>query len=342
MDMFDPRVLRGVVENTPTPPAFLLNTFFGTIETSTTETIEFHVVNGRRRLAPFVSPLVAGKIVASQGYRVDSFSPAYIKDKRVFDPTKGFKRAVGERVGGNLTPAQRVQAHLAREMADQIQMLTRRLEVMAAETLRTGKVTITGDLYPTKVVDFGRDPSLTKALAGEARWGEADVSPVRDLEAWAEEVFLASGVAPTDAIMTADAWRLYKKDPEFKESVDTNVATINAARVALGPLIIGGQGARLVGISGDLRIWIYSDKYEEEDGSLVDVMPPHTVILTSQGLEGVRHFGAIKDEEAGYQALPFYSKSWVEKDPSVRYLLMQSAPIVVPYRVNASMCATVR
>jgi len=66
------------------------------------------------------------------------------------------------------------------------------------------------------------------------------------------------------------------------------------------------------------------------------------VLVISPELDGVRCFGAIKDEEAGFQALPYFPKSWLEKDPAVRYLLMQSAPLPVPYRVNASFCATVR
>ena len=39
--------------------------------------------------------------------------------------------------------------------------------------------------------------------------------------------------------------------------------------------------------------------------------------------------------------MPYFSKSWVEEDPAVRYLMLQSAPLVVPYRVNASLCAKV-
>ena len=54
------------------------------------------------------------------------------------------------------------------------------------------------------------------------------------------------------------------------------------------------------------------------------------------------HHGAIKDEAAGLQPLEFFSKSWTVEDPSARILLMQSAPLVVPYRVDASFCATVR
>ena len=55
----------------------------------------------------------------------------------------------------------------------------------------------------------------------------------------------------------------------------------------------------------------------------------------------MRAYGAIRDEDAGFQALPYFAKSWAEQDPSVRYLLMQSAPLTVPYRINASCGITV-
>ncbi|MCV6022339.1 major capsid protein, partial [Escherichia coli] len=34
-------------------------------------------------------------------------------------------------------------------------------------------------------------------------------------------------------------------------------------------------------------------------------------------------------------------KSWVNKNPAQRLILMQSAPLVIPSRVNASLCAMV-
>jgi hypothetical protein len=52
-------------------------------------------------------------------------------------------------------------ANLQFEMADQIDMLNRRLEWMAAQALVNGTVTITGDGFPTTLVDFGRDSALT-------------------------------------------------------------------------------------------------------------------------------------------------------------------------------------
>jgi hypothetical protein len=56
---------------------------------------------------------------------------------------------------------------------------------------------------------------------------------------------------------------------------------------------------------------------------------------------GTRAFGQILDPEFNYEALPYAPKTWVEKDPAQRLILMQSSPIVIPSRVNASLAASV-
>jgi hypothetical protein len=58
-------------------------------------------------------------------------------------------------------------------------------------------------------------------------------------------------------------------------------------------------------------------------------------------MQGVRAFGAIIDPEFAYGAMAYAPKSWIEHDPATRILMMQSAPMVVPSRVNAAMCITV-
>lgn len=337
MDIFSTGVLARVVAELPAPAPFILNSFFRTIQTETSEEIHFDIDSGRRRLAPFVSPIVAGKVVQSQGYTTKTFKPAYVKDKRAFDANRPFKRLAGERIGGELAPAQRLQAALAADLTDQLAMLTRRQEVMATEALRTGKVTVKGDQYPEVLVDFGRHADLTKALTLGARWGESGVSPLADVQAWSMLVTLHSGAAANTLVMDVKAWQLFSADPAVTKLLDRfrGADQLNA--------IVVGEGGRYMGNIGDFDIWVYAGWYEHPDtGALTPYLPDHTVIVTGPDLEGTRAYGAIRDEQAGFQAVPFFSKSWVEQDPAVRFLLMQSAPLPVPYRVNAAMCATVR
>jgi hypothetical protein len=135
----------------------LLDVFFGQEQTEDSEEIHFDIDKSKPRLTPFVSPLVAGKVVNDEGYVTKSFKPAYAKDKRRFDPSRPLKRSIGEKIGGTLSPQQRLEANLNRTLTKQLENLTRREEVMAAEALRTGKITVAGEDYPTVAVDYLTD-----------------------------------------------------------------------------------------------------------------------------------------------------------------------------------------
>ncbi len=222
-------------------------------------------------------------------------------------------------------------------MEDQIQMITRRMEWMAIRILLTGAVTVSGDGFPTTTIEFGRDAGQTVVLSGGARWGEAGVSPLDDLQAWSLLVTEKSGATANTVVMDIEAWKLFAADAKVQKLLDRFRGADQ-----LNPTVTG-EGGRFMGNVGDFDIWVYAGWYENpSNGVLTPYLPNYTVIVTGPDLEGTRAFGAIRDEEAGFQALPYFAKSWVEKDPAVRYLMMQSAPLTVPYRVNASLCATVR
>lgn len=336
MDIFTTAVLTRVVSDLPAPAPFILNSFFRNIQTEDSEEIHFDVDHNRRRLAPFVAPIVAGKIVLDKGYSTQTFKPAYIKDKRAFDANRPFKRIAGERIGGTISPAQRLQAALVSNLIDQIAMLTRRQEVMAIETLLTGAVTIAGDLYPTQTVNFGRDAALTVPLSGAACWGQTGVKPLKDIQTWSMKVTEKSGSTANTIVMDVKAWQLFSESAEVQKLLDRY-----RGNDQLNPTVTG-EGARYMGNIGDFDLWVYAGWYEHPDTkALTTYLPDYTVLVLGPDLEGTRAYGAIRDEAAGFQPMPYFTKSWVEEDPAVRYLMMQSAPLLVPYRVNASLAATV-
>ena len=95
MDLFTTQTLIAIVADLRVPQQGLASRYFTSGCQDTSEEIHFDIDNKPRRMAPFVSPLVAGKLVQSRGYRTSTFKPAYIKDKRAFHPTRAIKRAMG-------------------------------------------------------------------------------------------------------------------------------------------------------------------------------------------------------------------------------------------------------
>lgn len=340
MNIYDTAVLQALVRSLKRPSSFLLDVFFPMVATSESEEIYFDVENGKRRISPFVSPLVQGKLVESLGYQTKNFRPAYVKDKRVIDPNKPLRRMMGESIAGSMSAANREQAHVANELQDQSQMLTRRQEVMASEAMRDGQVTVTGDGYDTVVVDFGRDSNLEVVLTAGNRWGETGIEPLDDLEDWALLVQQTEGAIVTDIVLDPKAYALLRESAKVKDALDVRRTPDEDRLAAIAGTNVTGQ---LKGRIGNWRIWTYQEWYVDESGTEQKMMPDHTVLLgATEQVQGTRHYGAIRDAELGYRAEEQAVKSWVEKDPAVRYLLLQSAPLVVPYRPNATFRATVR
>lgn len=338
MDIFSTGVLRAVVEAIVPEYGFLTRTFFPGFQQEDGEEIHFDVRKKSRRIAPFVSPYVQGQIVEKQGFEAKSLRPAYIKDKRVFNPNQSFTRTFGERIGGSMSPMQRLEANVAIETQDQIDMLNRRIEVMAGEVLVRGKLTIEGELYPKVELDFGRDSDLTVSLSGTSEWGDNGVKPLTLLQTWAQTVFEKSGVRPRKVVMTLDAYQLFAASADVVKILDRY--RDNNTLMDKAP---EGDDGWYAGNIGGFDIFIYAGTYIDPlDNTEKDILPPYTVILGGSGIMGYRAYGAIRDEKAGLQAMPYFQKSWLVEDPAVRYLMLQSAPILVPLYPDASLTATVK
>lgn len=334
-DLYSTDVLMGVVQDLKTPTSWLLDRYFGAMFTDPSEEIHFDLIPGKRRIAPFVSPLVEGKLVDSKGFETKTFKPAYIKDKRIFDSSRPFKRAIGEKIGGSMSPQERLNAQLALDLEDQVAMITRRLEVMASEGLRTGKITVKGEKYPAVTVDFQRAVGHTlAALTGTARWGQSAGVPLENLAAWGATVLQATGVFPNDVVLGTTAWNKFRVDATVKD----RLLAINSSGTALSQAAPAVEGGQYMGTIDGFNIFAYGGWYVDPDtGTETAIFPAEAVLMTSPLVEGVRAFGAIRDEVAGFQAVPYFPKSWVDQDPAVRWLMMQSAPLVVPTRVDATI-----
>lgn len=340
--VFGVAVLNTVLQSLIEPSSTLLDAFFQAEQRSDQENIAVDIAPYRPRISPFVSPLVAGKVVASEGFQTRFFRPAYVKDKRVFTPNRTPKRMIGEQFAGQLNPMQRVQRLIANDIIDQLAMWKLRLEVMASEALRTGRNIIVGDEYPQAIVDYLRDSTLTIALSGGLRWGQAGVSPLANIQSWSLATQGLSGAAATDWVMDPLSIALFLADATVDKLL-TRQAYLGNAPINIMPQVAasGGTAPIYYGNLGPHRFWSYQQTYIDVDGTSKNVMPNYTVIGGSQYVQGIRHYGKIRDLDAALEALPTFVKSWREQDPSVQWMLLQSAPLTVPYRSNATVCATV-
>ncbi len=345
--IYDTNVLVQIVPNLKTAQNWLLDSFFTNVVEADSEFISIDIDVGKRRMSPFVSPLVEGKLVEQRRFQTNTFKPAYIKDKRAPDLRKPVRRMIGERIGGNMSGEEREMANLEFELTDQIDMLNRRLEWMAANALTTATVTVAGEGFPSTVIDFGRDPALTVTLTGNNRWGVSanfnaagkDPIPTQNIEDWQTTILKKSGAVCTDIIFTTTPWKLFL-NAEFAEGA-IQYPRLAASGNEINPGAQIQKGAVFKGAWGSYRLWLYNDWYVDDSNVEQPMIPDGTVIMSGADLMGTRAFGQILDPKFAYEPMAYAPKTWVAEDPAQRLVMMQSSPLVIPSRVNAGLSATV-
>lgn len=345
IDIYSTAVLtRAIMALDMVPPLFFRTRYATQVQTSDNDRIYFDVKKMTPRIAPFVAPHLPGRIVDEQGYDTQDFKPAYVKPKRPLDSKGAFKRRAGEPLLGQMSPEERQRARLADTLDEFATMLARREEVMLAEALRTGITTVSGDGFPTVSVDFKRDPSLTVTLAGNDCWNVVnDASdPLTDLETMSGlTVGLGAGSTP-EVVMSPAAWAAFRTRLAQRGELPplAQFDRSSESKFEIGPQL--REKVTYMGRVGAFDIWVYDDTYIDDAGALQHLMPSGTVIgIGPNNAEITRCYGAIEDEESGFTAQQWFAKSWMEHDPGLRWVLGQSAPLVVPYRANSTWCLNV-
>lgn len=342
IDLYAPTELIAVIEPIRVPGQFLRSLFFSAAPILfDTPDIKWDRVFDDLRIAPFVSPYSPGKPRQDKGFQTESFTPGYLKPLDRVDPSKFSKRRPGEAIGGSLSLADRRDMMMLDYMAGHKKQLERRDEVMAAEIVLTGRVTIVGDDYPKAIVDFARDPSMTKVLVGSARWTQSPGFPVGNVEDWLDQVAQLVGAAPSHIIFDRKAWSPFAADPAFKNRVDLTLGqSTSAVNLGFQP---GAPGSPVYkGRIGTVELYVYNDTYEDVDGTIKQLIPDYTVIIGAPiAFEGTPTYGAILDPRAGYVATPWFPKNWIDDNPAGEWVMTQSAPLPIPKRANATMAVTV-
>ena len=335
-ELLDTRELMGVIETRQPLLTFWLDRYFNNSFFSDSEYIDFDVVDRGRRLAPFVVPNVQGQPVLQQGEYTRRFKPAYVKPKDAVDPNRLLKRRMGEALGGSMTPQEREDAIVADILQEHRDMITRRWEWMACEAATKGEVTVSGENYPTRTVQFGRAAANNVVLSGGALWDAGTADPLANIRTWNTQVF-RSGSAGRDLIMGVDAADAFFQNAKVSDALETrrgSATTLEKYNVSGSPVVFHGT------LVGGINIFTYNDVYEDNDGIEQPFLASDEVILIGD-IAGTRAFGAIMDRRAGWEAQAIFPKMWEQEDPSGLFIMSQSAPLMIPGRPNASLRASV-
>jgi hypothetical protein len=345
MDLFSTRTMLAALEQLKPARTFILDTFFKTVDVSTSESVDIDIDRGgNRQMAPFVSRSLEGKVVEKRNFQTRTYKPPYVKPKMVTTAADILKRQMGETIyTGNRSPAQRAAEQLGKDLASLDTLILRREEWMATQALLTGEVVCKGDGYQD-TLSFGMLDSHKETLLGTSAWSDtANSTPIQDLQRWARQISKDSGLQATDIVMGRSAAANFMANT--KEVIGTN-GKLNQLKLNNGQIDVRAlpNGVKYYGFIADpgVDVWGYDEWYWDDEANVQkEMIPANKVLMGCSAARCVRHYGAISDLEC-IAAVPRFPKSWVEKDPSAQIVMLQSATLPAPHQIDGFFVATVQ
>lgn len=295
-----------------------------------TEEVAFDKIFEGNTLAPYCSPLVAGKVNTKSGFNTNKYTVPYIKDLDQVTPADGVKRSAGEGFTGTLNRAQRIAAERMRLMMRHDKRLSLRIEEQVSQLVQTGKVLCEGDGHPSVEVDFGMSSANNLTVTGAARWSQLDPTSddgqqiLDDLEDWSAN----SNTSVGRATFEKSVWKHIIKFSAIRALRDTLIRTGDNTTFSTAPNT-NREDLQFKGTLGTLNCYVYTGFYrasEEKGSSKIPFLDVGRLILSSENPNGAVAYGAIQDVHE-MRAMRRFSKNWITDDPSAENLMSQSAPL---------------
>lgn len=338
IDLYETRDMLAVLEQTHEPGDFLLTRFVNSSpEFHPTNKIDIDIIRNGKKMAPFVSPLREGVIIESEGFSTRTHTIPYIKMKMRTTAQEFLKRNPGQTMYGGMTAKSHADKKAGKDIKNLDEMIFRREEWMAAQNIQTGQIVIKGEGIDY-VIDVGMRPSHLPVLGAGFRWNESTADIQDDFNTLANLCYDDSGLNADIALCGRTAAKEMLRNESF-------IGALDRRRIDRGEISVKRlpKGVRYYGFDREsgLDIYGYTEQYWDETGQqFVDLIDPKKIVVGSTSARFTRHYGAIQNVETDHMG-PRWPDNWVTKDPSVHWISLESAPIVVLHQPDAYACMTV-
>ena len=345
LDIFKTHTMLMMVEGLNPLYTFLRDRYFPTNDATdvfATEDVLVEYRDGSKKLAPFVAPRKGGVAVLRKGYHVERYTPPYIAPKRTMTADDLQKRGFGEALYTKLTPAQRQGALMMKDFEDLDEMIHRREEAMAAETLLTNGCVmkhITDD--PNKTDDqeirFYDGENNPAQYTPEKDWDADDADILGDISTVCKEL-AAQGLPATDVIVASDVGDAILSNPKIQKLLD--IKNIDIGGIKPEELPEGVVKLARLNCKGRIvDILQYDNTYTSDDDEDVPYISAGKAIVTAPGC-GRTLYGAVTQVEQEDNLFHTYTGKRVPKfvgnaGSNTRELYLTSCPVCIPNHKNA-------
>ena len=284
----------------------------------TTEKVEIDIIRDDEQIAIVVTDLsTGGRMNEDSVYSNKAFTPPILQEMGVISAYKTMARQAGMNPydDPNYGQVARDQAfRIGRKLEPKIR---RTIELMAAQTLSLGVVTLT-DTAGTALysLDFQAKASHMATCGSTAGYGAVWVAggatgtPLEDLALMARTIRQDGRKVPKDLIFGRTAWAYFKSYTAVKEQLQTNFNSPGTGQYVT-PVRRGSDGATYLGwITIDLYrfdMWGYDGCYRDPvtPYALVPYVDPTHVLMLSDGRLDLSYGAIPRIVESDPRAMPF-------------------------------------
>ena len=348
VSIYEPRTMMGVIRKLPPVHTFFRSTFFSHEKTFVTKSVDMDYKKGARKLAPFVSREIGGKVVPNTGYTTETYTPPFIAPDKVTTIDDILDRQPGESLYSGRTPAQRAVIQMSEDFTDLREMILRREEWMCAQAMLTGKIVVLGEGVKD-TIDFRFTNLLDISKDAKRKWkGGTAQNKYADLKAWHEKVQKEGFTNCNVCIMASDVVKEFLMDEQIQKLLDVK----NYALAVIKPTQ-KENNVTYIGTIHELGLdlyqyneWYVDDWTDPANPVELPMVPAGTLMMASTHAKYSMYYGAIsilnqRTEKWETVAGKYVPDTFIKKRPDRRFLSLQSAPVPVPHEVDSWLVAKV-
>jgi len=344
ISIYEPQTILPSFQRRVPVTTFLRDMFFPGETTFDTKHVLVDFYKNRQRVAPLVAESSSPVNIKRDGFETKIYTPPFINLSSPIDISMLQTRMPGEAVFGGMSPDERAVQQMNRDFLELSDMITRREELMSAELMQTGTVTVSGyiddaaTIVRTDTIDFGFDNMIN--LTAGSQWNQSTSKKYEDLEE-AVRKSRKAGYNPTVAILGDEAWADLRADDSFMTKfMDLRYAQFGTINPQLS--IENGNGFTYIGRLTELGLDLYRYDawyYDDTTQALKPYIDPEKVIVAPRNI-GELLYGAntfIPEDSINYVTVAGSraTKVTVNRETDVKSLIVKSRPLPKPFDVSA-------
>ena len=336
------KVLSGVIPANRVARPNWLQTSFGRVSTTESETVNFDVEFASNNTpAMYVAPTVDAPLIKLQGFGTKEMRFAYVKEGlSAPDYTEINSRQLGQDFGNVNVMANYVD-NIRKKLAITEFNFENLFELNASKLILNAAYTVTSALHPTVTYDFDRTTVTTDAGylagyvpeidlttlvanggAGKRAWdvtdGTADVTPYKDLIKACQTLLRRGSIRA--AVISDDAYAYLEADinTNYKDAATLTYSIESRIEMKVLPEVEMYQDLNFrrsipIGQGRTIDIYTYSAVYHNRStGVATAYIPDGYMCILPSPEAGVKVYGRIMHINANYAAMPRYINSWTD------------------------------